>query len=198
MLRRSALGAAIAAAVMWCAGAASAAAPTERLVFTPFAPDGSLRPSLKVTTHTGGRCDTGSYVVARRGVHRCFDGNVIRDPCFTDAAASTASGEPVVVCVESPWSTAAVSLHLDEEPSSAGQAAPGRAPWALQLADGQRCVFAEGASNVVHGRRLNYFCTGKRYLFGTPRTLSPTWRIRMARSFSGRGWRLVAIVRAWR
>jgi hypothetical protein len=197
MLRRSAVGIAATAAVLGCA-AASAAAPTERLIYTPFAPDGSPLASLKVATHGGGRCDTGSYVVARRGVYRCFDGNVIRDPCFSDARASTASGEAVVVCVESPWSTAAVSLHLDGAPSSAGQAAPGRAPWALQLAGGQRCVFAEGASNVVHGRRLNYFCTGKRYLFGTPRTSRPMWRIRMARSFSGRGWRLVAIARAWR
>jgi hypothetical protein len=198
MLTRSAIGIGAAVVALWCASVAGAAAPTERLMYTPFAPDGSLRQSLKVTTHVGGRCDTGSYLVARRGVYRCFDGNVIRDPCFTDAAASKASGGPVVVCVESPWATAAVSLHLDGEPSSAGQVAPGRAPWALELAGGRRCVFAEGASNVVHGRRLNYVCTGRRYLFGTPRTSRPIWRIRMSRSFSGRAWRLVAIARAWR
>jgi hypothetical protein len=198
MPRRSAIGIAATAAALWCASVAGAAAPTERLVYTPFAAGGSLLPSLKVTTHGGGRCDTGSYVVARRGVYRCFDGNVIRDPCFSNPSASTAAGDPVVACVESPWARTAVSLHLDGEPSSAGQAAPGRPPWALQLASGPRCVFAEGASNVVHGRRLNYFCSGRRYLFGTPRTSAPTWRIRMAHGFSGRGWRLVAIARAWR
>jgi hypothetical protein len=198
MHRRSAVGIAAAAAVLWCAAAAGAAAPTERLIYSPFATDGSLLQSLKVTTHDGGHCDTGSYVVGRHGVHRCFDGNVIRDPCFSDARASTASGEPVVVCVEAPWSTHAVSLHLDSEPSSDSQVRPGGPPWALQLTSGPRCVFAEGASNVVHGLRLNYVCAGNRYLFGTPRTAQPTWRIRLAHSTSGRGWRLVAIARAWR
>jgi hypothetical protein len=191
--------AAAAATALACAVQASAAAPTERLVYSPFATDGSLLQSLKVTTHEGGTCQTGSYVVARHGVYRCFDGNIIRDPCFSDARASTASGEPAVACVNAPWSTHAVSLHLDSPPSSALQASPGRAPWALQLASGARCVFAEGATNVVHGLRLNYFCgTSARYLFGTPRTSQPTWRIRMARSVNGRAWRLVAIARAWR
>jgi hypothetical protein len=197
MLRRSAGAIAAAAVLLWCAGSASAA-PTERLVYSPFATDGSLLQSLKVTTHDGGHCDTGSYVVARHGVYRCFDGNVIRDPCFSDARASTAAGETVVACVGAPWSTHVVSLHLDGEPSSDSQVKPGGAPWALQLASGPRCVFGEGATNVAHGLRLNYFCAGSRYLFGTPRTSQPTWRIRMARNTLGRGWRLVAIARAWR
>src|ERR671931_2797042 len=150
MLRRNVALVVATVAALSCVASASATAPTERLIYSPFATDGSLLQRLKVTTHTVGTCATGSYVVARAGTYRCFDGNVIRDPCFSDARASTASGEPVVACVESPWARAAVSLHLDGEPSSAGQAAPGRPPWALQLASGPRCVFAEGASNVVH------------------------------------------------
>jgi hypothetical protein len=198
MITRSAGWLAVATAMLCCAASASAAAPTERLVYSPFATDGSLLQSLSVTTHDGGRCDTGSYVIARRGTYRCFDGNIIRDPCFTDARASTASGEPVVVCVPAPWATHVVSLHLDGTPKTTFQVRPGGPPWALQLAGGARCVFGEGATSVAHGLRLNYFCGRTRFLFGSPNTSKPTWRIRMARNTRGHGWRRVAIARAWR
>jgi hypothetical protein len=199
MLRRTAVGFAAAAAVLFSV-ANAAAAPTERLIYSPFATDGSLLQSLKVTTHDGGTCETGSYVIARSGVYRCFDGNTIHDPCFRDARASATAGEAVVACVNAPWSTHVLSLHLAAQPRSAFQVKPGGAPWALQLVSGARCVFGEGATSVAHGLRLNYFCGGgvRRYLFGTPRVSQPTWRIRMARNLQGRGWRLVAIARAWR
>jgi hypothetical protein len=199
MLRCSAGALAILATVLWCACPAGAAAPTERLIYSPFATDGSLLASLKVTTHPGGTCQTGSYVIARSGAYRCFDGNTIRDPCFRDTRASTASGEPVVACVNAPWSTHVLSLHLDGQPRSTFRVKPGGPPWAVQLASGARCVFGEGATGVAHGLRLNYFC-GRNgpYLFGSPRVSQPTWRIRMAHDVEGRGWRLVAIARAWR
>jgi hypothetical protein len=199
MLRRNVALVAATVAALSCVAPASAAAPTERLIYSPFATDGSLLQRLKVTTHTGGTCATGSYVVARAGTYRCFDGNIIRDPCFSDARASTAAGEPVVACVAAPWSRAVVSLHLADQPQSAFGARPGGPPWALQLASGARCVFGEGATSVAHGLRLNYFCGAKKlYLFGSPRTSRPTWRIHMAHNLKGRGWRLVAIARAWR
>jgi hypothetical protein len=199
MLRRTVVGIATALAALAVASAAlAAAAPTERFVYSPFATDGSLLAKLKVTTHDDGMCDTGSYVIARKGTYRCFDGNEIHDPCFRDERASTASGEPVVACVNAPWSTHVLSLHLAAPPRSAFQVKPGGAPWALQLVAGPRCVFGEGATNVVHGLRLNYFCGASRFLFGVPRISQPTWRIRMAHSVDGRGWHLVAIARAWR
>jgi hypothetical protein len=190
--------AAAAAALVVASTGAAATAPTQRLVYSPFATDGSLLASLKVTTHEGGTCNTGSYVIARKETYRCFDGNQIHDPCFRDARASTASGEPVVACVNAPWSTHVLSLHLAASPLSTFQVKPGGAPWALQLTAGPRCVFGEGATNVVHGLRLNYFCGATRFLFGTPRVSQPTWRIRMAHNAAGRHWRLVAIARAWR
>jgi hypothetical protein len=73
----------------------------------------------------------------------------------------------------------------------------GAPPCALELAGGVRHVFAEGATNVVAGRRLNYVCTRDRFGFGVPDTSHATWRIRVARDFNGRGMRKVAIRTAW-
>jgi hypothetical protein len=75
---------------------------------------------------------------------------------------------------------------------------PGGPPWAVELANGSRCVFASGASTVVDGRRLNSFCGRNRYLFGSPDTSRSVWRIRMSRDPNGAGMRKAAIRRSWR
>jgi hypothetical protein len=46
-----------------------------------------------------------------------------------------------------------------------------------RLPGGAGCIFAEGATNVVAGQRLNYVGTHNRFGFGVPDTLHTTWRI---------------------
>jgi hypothetical protein len=66
-------------------------------------------------------------------------------------------------------------------------------PWALELMSGERCVFAEGATSVVEGRRLNYTCSRSHYLWGPPDTSHALWRIRASRNYEGTHMRRLAI-----
>ena len=155
-----------------------------------------MLPLLHLTPRFGGDCASASFIV-RGDVFRCFQGDFIRDPCYYDALTSDQLDHDIVLCVGSPWARSAVRLRADILDLS-GLLPLGAPPWALELANGARCVFAEGATNVVGGRRLNYVCGGTRVLFGVPDTSHATWRIRMARSFTGAGMRKVAIRVAWR
>ena len=180
------------------AAGATGAPPTERLVYTPFAADGSLRADLAAVNRDG-RCFTTSSLVPRRqGVYRCITGDLLRDPCYLEPSADPAGGSPAVICASAPWRPGVVRIVL-------GGALPGDAPgrfgprpWALELAGGARCLFGTGASNVVGGYRLNYVCSHRLFLFGSPRRSNPTWRIRASRSIDGRRMHLAAIRRAWR
>jgi hypothetical protein len=175
---------------------ADSAQRTRRLHYSPFATDGSAIGRLTVTPHDHGQCNTGSEAVVGH-VYRCFDGNVIRDPCYYDNRTSADEGNDVVLCVESPWSRSAVRLRVDTLDSSYGRR-PGGPPWALELMSGERCVFAEGATNVVRGRRLNYTCSRSHYLWGSPDTSHALWRIRASRNYRGTNMRKLATRMAWR
>jgi hypothetical protein len=179
------------------AAVATGAPPTERLVYTPFAADGSLRADLTAVNRDGD-CFTTSSQVARPGVYRCITGHMLRDPCYLDPSVDPAGGAPVVICPPAPWRTGMVRIALDGPLPSDPPLDFGPRPWALELAGGARCLFGTGASNVVGGHRLNYACSQHRFLFGSPRRSSATWRIRASRSVDGRRMQLVAIRRAWR
>ena len=195
--RRALLAVAGLVLALTAAVGAAGAPRTERLVYTPFAADGSLRADL-TTVNRDGRCFTTSSQIPREGVYRCITGHLLRDPCYLDPSVDPNGGSPVVICPAAPWRTGVVRIVLDgplppDEPLGFGPR-----PWALELAGGARCLFGTGASNVVGGYRLNYACSQHRFLFGSPRTSSPTWRIRESRSTDGRRMQLVAIRRAWR
>jgi hypothetical protein len=184
----------VAGLVMGLTAAVATGAPrTERLVYTPFAADGSLRADLTAVNRDGD-CFTTSSQVPRPGVYRCITGHLLRDPCYLDPSG----GSPVVICPPAPGRTGVVRIALDGPLPGDPPLGSGPRPWALELAGGARCLFGTGASDVVGGYRLNYVCSQHRFLFGSPRTSSPTWRIRESRSTNGRRMRLVAIRRAWR
>jgi hypothetical protein len=51
-------------------------------------------------------------------------------------------------------------------------------PWAIELEDGRRCVFASGATDVAEGKRLNYICgTRNEELWGFPDCGNEPWTI---------------------
>ncbi|MCA1698649.1 MAG: hypothetical protein LC790_07020 [Actinobacteria bacterium] len=85
------------------------------------------------------------------------------------------------MCLRSPYERSALRIFLTEapdEPPSSGRLEP----WAMTLTSGKRCTFVGGATTLIGGRRLNYFCTTRVALLGTPRKSSRRlWRIRAAR-----------------
>jgi hypothetical protein len=87
-----------------------------------------------------------------------------------------------VLCPESgsPFGTGMIRLALSRAlPKSLGnRGSPGEGnPWAVKLADGKVCTFLTGATFVYHGERVNYGCTAKVFLAGSPNRSGPTWTI---------------------
>ncbi len=175
------------------AGAAAAMPHTVASVYRAFGPAGRVVPHVKVRS---GHCWTSSDVTPREDAWRCFMGNLILDPCLSDAAA------PGVVVCPTPWNDTAVELRLTRPlPHLLTHTVPSLAlaPWALQTASGADCLLSSGASAVVGGRRLNYFCgAGAKYgLWGLPDRRSQPWTIFSAPFGATVLSARVAISRAW-
>ena len=128
---------------------------------------------------------------------RCVRESFIYDPCYPDTAAGNAA-RSVVVCVETPWSPNVLRLRATGPLDPRYGASVDDPPWALRLASGRRCVLVRGAAPIADGRRMNYTCGRRRYLFGRPDRTRTTWRIVQAVTPGGAGLRNVAISVAWR
>lgn len=148
---------------------------TKASVFYAFTSRG--RPRLR-TVSKRGRCWTGSLAAQRGDALRCFVRNEILDPCFSSKRA------PGVVVCPNAQITAEIEIHLTRPlprrltrygspPSIFDQ------PWDIELTNGRHCVLSSGASNIVDGKRLNFFCTGRvRYgLWGLPNEKTEPWTI---------------------
>jgi hypothetical protein len=150
-------------------------APTEVRVIVPFTP-GGLAAGLAVAARAPGSCWTASLASASRpDAWRCMAGNAIHDPCFVGFAGA----DQVAACLQSPWSSRVVLLTLSappprEAPRPANLLAG--APWALELASGERCTMFTGATWGVAGMRVNYGCPGDVSVVGELDRSAPTWR----------------------
>lgn len=153
---------------------------TQTTVFEPFTSAGMpVSPPRKTIT---GYCWSGSSATSRADAWRCVSGNDIIDPCFSSTQA-----RGIVLCSTSgPWDRGLLEIKLTKKlptrygnkgrPSTAGL------PWALQTTNGWKCELATGATNVIVGMRLNYFCKGtNRVLWGSPARGSQPWHIYVAR-----------------
>lgn len=69
-------------------------------------------------------------------------------------------------------------------------------PWALELADGQRCGLATGATTVMAGMRANYACEGGGWVLGELDRAQPVWT---ASYWDGEGYitALVDVAAVW-
>lgn len=129
---------------------------------------------------------------------RCRTGNYLHDPCFSSAYASG-----IVLCPDAPWLKTGVKIRLTTTlPYAHGnRSAPSlRAePWAIELYGGRHCLFSSGASNVVQGKRLNYFCgaSSQEGLWGFPYRGSEPWTILIAPLPASVLSELAAVRRAW-
>jgi hypothetical protein len=124
--------------------------------------------------------------------------NQIEDPCFS--ATITAK---TVICPVAPWDQTGIKIRLTRPlPRKYADHAPPSLrtqPWALELYDGKRATFEEGASNVAEGHRLNYFFgpSSKEGLWGYPSRSAEPWTI-LAAPFGAHTLSVrVAIRRAW-
>jgi predicted Ser/Thr protein kinase len=146
-------------------------APTATRLFSVESPSGGL--TVGIQQRASGSCFTGSIDLERPDAWRCTVGNTIYDPCFS-------LDQSHVVCPpDGPWGRTAVLVNLTAAlPASGNTGAEAKGtPWAIQLANGARCLLLSGASNVIAGQRLNYGCTRGLGLYGDVNRSAPVWTI---------------------
>jgi hypothetical protein len=156
---------------------AAAHPTTTETIFRAFASTGV--PTIQ-TQSKSGYCFTGSSTIDRKDAWRCFVGNFVHDPCFSSAHAAG-----IVVCPNLKVN-GGIEIHLTRAlphgSANAGEPSLSDQPWNIELTGGQHCAFSSGASNVVHGKRLNYFCgpSSKTGLWGYPDRHAEPWTILIA------------------
>ncbi len=153
------------------------ASKTLVIVFSPWSA-GSLRDGFTVTQKASGSCWTHSLVSDRGDAWRCFEGSDILDPCFGSASQTL-----IVACAQSPFSHRLVLLSLKKPLSDSQNATtrwlqPKGEPWGLRLTNGDTCVFATGATDVVAGERMNYACAKDGWIIGAPDRSTAQWTAR--------------------
>jgi len=157
------------------AGQATSLSTTEVKLITPFH-NGSLGIGFAVTARGSGECFSSSAAVpARPDAWRCTIGNAIHDPCFQNIM-----GDPkLLACPEAPWNANVTLLTLTSPlPTEVRKemALKDTLPWALELANGQRCTLFTGATGLIAGMRTNYGCPGGFIVVGDVDRSQPIWR----------------------
>lgn len=167
---------------------------TEVRLFQPFTLEGlanGLRPSKRIV----GTCQ-GSLLSARPDAWRCFEENLIHDPCFESPFSAVEIG---LACVEGPWDKS-IEMMQPSQPLAYESSPPvkllDRTPWALVLEDGTRCSILGGATALVAGMRLNFACTDGRYVVGDPDRGESLWMVFVSREGDPQIIRVPVIV-AW-
>jgi hypothetical protein len=194
MRKLTVLGLALAFAIgAVVASGAQATGHTTATVYEAFSYHGVPEPTV---TNVSGSCFTSSDVTRRDDAWRCMVGNTLYDPCFS---SSLAFG--IVICPV-PWQGSGTEIHLSKPlPKSSSHTIPSLSlqPWAVETVAGAFCVLSSGASTVVHGQRLNYFCgkNAAQGLWGFPSRKKQPWTIRIAPLSAKTLKHRIALVRAW-
>jgi len=190
-------------------------ARTDVRYLLPFGPDG-LNPGLTVSATVEGVCGFSSIVALDRpDAWDCIStDNEIFDPCFEPFMQDPEElGQ--LACVEAPFATEVTLLSLTEplvrekeaadpgaDPSlDIGQSAddtlaPWDLPWALELANGDRCTLLHGTLSVMAGQIVHYGCVEGGMVLGQTDRGQPLWTV----SYLADGEvasRLVAVTVAW-
>jgi hypothetical protein len=163
-----------------------ALARTDTRYVIPYGPDG-LNAGLSVRETLPGICTDDSIVVSDRAdAFECLgDGDQIYDPCFENPfAPSDDPGD--VACVPDPFSSEVVLLTVDsplprekEAPPGQGQDpfAPWDLPWALDLANGDRCTLLRGTLYQLGGQVVYYSCEQNGAILGVVDHDQPVWTV---------------------
>jgi hypothetical protein len=147
-------GALLAALLVGCAShAAKPPAGTVSKTFHAYRADGDL--AVHVADVSTGSCWTTSIAATSASAFRCISDNSIHDPCF----APTRPASPLeVACIPDPWTDATVLRVSGALPTGGPPAGRTPHPWAIELANGARCVVATGTVPAIQGVNLGYQC----------------------------------------
>jgi len=173
-------------------GAALTANRTDTRYVVPFTPDG-LNPGLSVTSTETGACTFGSSIAnGRPDAWGCTTEGGVLDPCFENAFVAPDEATEVA-CFATPWSTDVVMLTLTapllrekEEPDGAISGAadtadeviqPWDLPWALELANGDRCSLMHGTLIFMAGQVVHYGCENGGMILGETNRGQPVWAV---------------------
>ncbi|MDX6225238.1 MAG: hypothetical protein QOE64_1614, partial [Frankiales bacterium] len=129
------------------AGASGAHARTVVRVVTPVTATG-LAPGYAVTERVHGECLGPASDVIAGQVYRCFYADVVTDPCWRDPRFV---GRDHALCLATPWQRSLTQIVLSAPLEQGGEAStldPGY-PWGITLADGRRCLAAQGAHDHI-------------------------------------------------
>src|SRR5215208_4586117 len=164
----------------------------------PFGPDG-VNAGLTVAATVEGVCGfTSTAALDRPDAWDCISAdNEIFDPCFEQPMLmSDELGQ--LACVEDPFSTEVTLLTLTEPlvrekeaPDSGGDPsasmdmvqeaddviAPWDLPWALELANGDRCTLLHGTLTVMAGQIVYYGCVDGGMVLGETDHTQPVWTV---------------------
>lgn len=168
--------------------------PTSVVHLRPVDSHGHELPGYTITKQRKhAHCIAGSDVT--RTAYRCFAGNLVLDPCWAQKPKSFA------VCLVVPWSFRLLQLKVSKGYSGTLPKKPASLPWGVQLGNGVQCAFADGATGVVGGKRINYFCSHtKDVLIGKVNKSSKVWTIRRAKPTGGGHYKKaghVSLSKAW-
>lgn len=151
-------------------------AATQIKLITPFHA-GYLGIGFAVRARESGSCFARSAAVSGRpDAWRCSVGNAIHDPCFQNVMGDS----NVLACPQTPWDANVTLLSLASPlPAEEHQniSVTDSLPWALELANGQRCTVFTGATAPIAGMRINYGCPGGFVVVGDIDRSQPVWRV---------------------
>jgi hypothetical protein len=146
-------------------------------LLTPWTPRG-LSIGMATTREVTGSCFTRSLASpSRPDAWRCMAGNGLMDPCYQRIMGD----EKQLACpVGGPWPANVVLLTLTQALPQEDRKVPDRdnvLPWALELANGQKCTQFTGATAPVAGMRINYGCPNGFTIVGDIDRSQPVWRV---------------------
>ena len=210
-----ALGAETGYAVAGASASSKRPSPTKVTIFaTP------IGRAPKVPTRLDGSCTTGGSDVSNRpDAARCFTthsnarGVNVFDPCFHSEGGSAPGTLDLFLCPNDPWngSVAATVVAVTGGAGVSGEAPSAFQPWALLLANGQRCLATGGATGTTAGLRYNYGCFAPPFarnvrqpigktggiVLGDPDQRTRVWTVLFTRDNTGTGFTPVRVRQAY-
>jgi hypothetical protein len=174
----------------------------------------------KAPTRLDGSCvSTSSEVSNRPDAARCFTaqsnarGVNVFDPCFRSEGGSTPGKLNLFFCPNDPWnrSVATTVVAAAGDAGVSGVSPSSFRPWALLLANGQRCLATGGATGSTAGLRYNYACFAPRFarsarqpigktggiVLGDPDQRMRVWTVLFTKDNTGTGFTPVGVRQAY-
>lgn len=143
-------------------------------LYTPYF-SGAVNPELTPVAAETGPCSPSLIAgTVREDAYACFASNGQSfDPCFvTDIGPAEL---PLVCTSNGPWSQDVITFLASTPPPLRDAPPMSDTPWALELANGARCLRWIGSGAAVAGLALTYRCGDDAWVLGEPDRSEPVW-----------------------